>query len=271
LFGTSNPGDAATARSSQHLLPPIANALLDASPGRWTFESILGSDATKARLTQALTGTPAPPALLFTASHGIGFPKDHPRLSADQGALLCQDWPGPLRHRGEIPPAWYFSSSDLDDSAVLSGLVAFHFACFGAGTPRWESFARQGSPPREIAPRDFISGLPRRLLSLPGGGALAVVGHVERAWTYSFDWPGAGIQVGTFESALSAILNEARVGFAMEAFAMKYAAIAVELQSRTEDIKAGKKADDVQLAMLWTANADARNYVVLGDPAVRLR
>jgi hypothetical protein len=32
----------------------------------------------------------------------------------------------------------------------------------------------------------------------------------------------------------------------------------------------GKKLDETVLADLWTASHDARNYTIIGDPAVRI-
>ena len=71
---------------------------------------------------------------MLTATHGIGFPADDPRQRAHQGALICQEWPGP-QATGPVPESQYFSADDVPAGADLTGLVAFHFACFGAGTP----------------------------------------------------------------------------------------------------------------------------------------
>ena len=38
-----------------------------------------------------------------------------------------------------------------------------------------------------------------------------------------------------------------------------------------EEVAFGRVPDDLALSLLWTARNDARNCVVLGDPAVRLR
>jgi hypothetical protein len=53
-----------------------------------------------------------------------------------------------------IPEDFYFSADDVGDDARLLGLIAFHFACYGAGTPRFDEFAHtKGSKERlAIAP-----------------------------------------------------------------------------------------------------------------------
>jgi hypothetical protein len=165
----------------------------------------------------------------------------------------------------------YFAAEDVGEQARVHGLVAFCFACFGAGTPRWDDFAHRGQGERrEMAPGAFLSRLPQRLLSHPRGGALAVVGHVERAWGYSFVWRQTGRQLGIFSSAFKRLMEGHPIGSAVEYFNERYAELATTLSSELEEVKFGKIPDEYALAEMWTAHNDARSYAIVGDPAVRL-
>jgi hypothetical protein len=269
FFAPAHPGDPVTRTSSDHLTRPLAAGVQRGQPG-WEVEAALGEEATHGRLARLLADSPA---LLFAACHGLGFPAGDPLQRDRQGALVCQDWPGPAA-RG-IDRGHFFAAEDLDAEARVHGLIAFCFACFGAGTPRWDDFIRpapgqRGGERRALAPGGFVGRLPQRLLAHPRGGALAVVGHVDRAWGFSLWWPGAGPQTVTFESTLRRLLDGKPVGWALEVFNQRYAELASDLAAEVEALGFGKELDETMLADLWTASHDARNYTIIGDPAVRV-
>lgn len=270
FFGVQNPGDVATKLSTMHLLKPLAQ-YLSQEHREWKIETAIEQEATKARLGQVLGGKETP-SLLFTTSHGMGFPNGDVHQLPHQGALLCQDWPGSRVWGSKpIPQDFYFAADDISDNAHLPGLLAFHFACYSAGTPHLDDFAHQVfHHPSAIAPHAFVANLPRRLLGHPKGGALAVIGHVERAWSYSFTWDQAGQQLQTFESTLKRLVEGHPIGSAFEFFNERYAELSADLGQELEKIKFGALPNDFELSGLWTANNDSRSYIILGDPAVRL-
>lgn len=283
FFGVANPDDGATQLSAKYLIGPLHERMKQKQPfGRtidegggvkrkimldWQFEQFIAEQATKVQLAKLLGGDQTP-AVLFTASHGIEFPLNDPRQIAHQGALLCQDWPGPNQWRGEIPQDLYFAGDDLTSATNVLGLVALLFACFGAGTPQLDQFAKQAFKDEraQIAPHNFVGALPKSLLLQ---GALAVVGHVERAWGYSIEASGAD-ETGVFEDAMRALLSGDRVGWITESMNLRYAALATELTTDLEELEWDEDyIDDYDLAQKWTMHNDARGYVVIGDPAVQ--
>jgi hypothetical protein len=268
FFGVENPGDMATQYTARYLVQPLAGSLAAERPD-WSVETVLSAEATKARLGRLL-GCDDTPAFLFTACHGMGFPAGDPRQLGHQGALLCQDWPGRAAWKGPLPPDHYFAGDDVAGDARLGGLISFHYACHAGGTPQLDAFPPPGGERRTLAPQPFAARLPRRLLSHPRGGALAVVGHVERTWGYSFLWDGAGQQPQVFEGFLTQLLDGFPIGAALESFALRYAELAEMLASTLEEIDFGATPDAKELCRLWTARSDARAYVLAGDPAVRL-
>ena len=147
-------------------------------------------------------------------------------------------------------------------------MIAFHFACFSVGTPEYDEFATSGVGTR-IADRPFAAALPKQLLAQPRG-ALAVVGHVDRAWGYSFYEGEAGRQLGCFEDVVKRLIDGHPIGSALEPLNARYAELTTTLSEELDDRRHGKQSSDAALVALWTASTDARNYALLGDPAVRL-
>jgi len=273
LFGAQNGVDPATRRTTEHLIEPLAEGIapsLATRPG-WQVERIVGPDATRDRLAALLTGKDAPD-VLFTASHGMVFDQDDPRQRALQGALLCSDWPGPGH---PLTRDTYLAAEDLQiEGRPLHGTVTFHLACHSGGTPVWDSFRPPEAEPKRLAQNPFVAALPQRLLG--DAGALAVIAHVDRAWTTSFDWAPQDEQPdpGAFQETVLPLVYGHRVGDATEGLGAFYGQLAAHVKE-TWDLErsptiARTRSDPTHIARLWRATNDIRSFVVFGDPAVRV-
>ena len=172
-WGTRHLGDGATKLSSSLLIDPLANGNPNLAgrlkrPLNTEFgfdrQLMLADDATKDALLETLSA-PKPPAILFTASHGMLVGPGRPQQQAVQGALLCRDWSG----FGTIKLDHFVAATDIPDDANVKGLVAFFFACFGGGTPKVDQFildpAQLGSTLPPLALQPFMAALPHRPLT----------------------------------------------------------------------------------------------------------
>jgi hypothetical protein len=270
-FSTKHDLDTSTIRSTNELTLPLVqwhtNPANTATKGGFAHRTFIEAEATKANLGGVLAGSGEgkPPAVLFTASHGLGLPLSDPRLPLHQGALITQDWGG----AGPVTRDHWFAGEDLASDAKVDGMFAFLFACYGAGCPDKDEFIFDENKQRpQIATFPLIAQLPQRLLA---SGALGVLGHVERAWTYSFSGTeGVKGQSQPFEDVLARLLQGRRAGDATDQFNMIQGDRAMTLTEELENIKFGKIVDPLELSKLWMARNDARNYALLGDPAARL-
>jgi hypothetical protein len=206
------------------------------------------------------------PAVLLTGSHGMEFDDDESQRRA-QGALVCQDWKG----YGAIKREHWFEAADLPAGASLQGLIHFAFACYSAGYPRADNFARAEAKPRKIADEARLARLPQAMLAHPAGGALAVIGHIDRAWAYTFVSRRNSGQVQGFRDVLARLVDGRRIGYATDQFNIRWSALSTELSEAIANYRNEPDRYFTTLANRWVARDDARNYVVLGDPAVRLR
>lgn len=274
IFSVENEGDRTTSLLTRHLVAPLAQRL----PGvaDWEVEVWDGERSSKRDL-QRLLGGDATPGLILVSCHGVKAQPGGPAQCERQGALLCSDWPGP-GHR--LSPEHALTGADLARAHPrLRGTIAVLFACYGAGTPFEDNFPHelpegvvvgQPPPPRPLARESFVARLPQALLS---HGALAVLGHVDRGWTTAFHWEYQEVSadaIRSLEDSLKQLLAGHRIGHALRPLARRYTAIASALADDIEQVRRGSKVDEEVVAFEWTAHNDARNLVLLGDPAVYL-
>jgi hypothetical protein len=222
-------------------------------------------------------------AFVFSLTHGYGGDRrsgflDPAARRSQQGALVL---PGGAR----------ITAADVAGKPFIQDGFWFMFACYGAGTPADSAYApwlrelRGGAlahladaTERALPPageRPFVAAIPRAALANPEGPR-ACFGHVDVAWQYSYS--DADPTVLSRPSKFAALVEDACRGRRAGAIArglvraatdaaLRLAAEA-ELARRDPDA-AARRADRV--AHLWLLHHDLASYVLLGDPAVRLR
>lgn len=274
VFAPEHDFDAATQLFNRQVAAPMINGegtkpVPLGQRQKFAVRSFLAGDASKAALGRIFAGKVdgGPPALLFSGGHGMAFERADARQVQAQGALVCQDWPA----FGDITENHWFAATDLPSSAQVHGLVHFLFACYGGGTPSHDEFDRANAQPKQIADAPFIAKLPQALLAHPAGGTLAVLAHVERAWAYSFQSGKGSPQIQGFRDVIGRLLRGERIGQATDIFNIRWSALSTALADLQIEKQHGADISAKTLGKMWIARDDARNFMVIGDPAVRLR
>ena len=153
----------------------------------------------------------------------------------------------------------------------------FLFACYSGACPSQNTyyFNKDGSP-INIAPGPFMSRLPQALLSR---GMLAVIGHIDMAFPYAFQDVGGTPQVQAVRTPLELLMGGKRTGLAADSLSVMWSARSSQLALAQAQNPAPAAAAGASppapvshaIAQMTIARDDARNYIVLGDPATQLR
>ncbi|WP_224366234.1 hypothetical protein [Hyalangium versicolor] len=288
LLFTAHDGTAATTVGYRALMEPSLETLRKLREmGSLSAESLAELGAPQSwSAQQLLTQVSSPqPSVLFTMSHGVGLPRGGWRSvdeqRARQGAMS-------LGVHGTL------DASALASTPFLPGGIWFFLACFGAGTPArsayypWLSRLREAGEysgqlerllaalPRE-GERPFVAALPQAVLA-NAQGPLAVVGHVDLAWTYSFQDLGtvARNRPSRFLGLLRNLLEGRRAGAGLSALLRFFNEANTELTTLYDQDESARLAgrdssvNSAERAHLWMLRQDLSGYILLGDPAVRL-
>jgi hypothetical protein len=236
-------------------------------PSGFAWRDLLATDATKEAYETLISGDDdaGTPQLIFTGGHGMEFAIDDPRQPTTQGALVCQDWGG----YGAIDKDEWFAASDMPAAAQLAGTIHLIFACYGGGCSKIDTFREKDGTAFQISDADRTAALPRALLLHENGGALAVIAHVDRAFACSFSLNSGAPQTQGLQDVLWSLMRNHRAGNALDRFNARWGATATVLSDALAN-PIGQPEQNDRLYQLWLARDDARNYVLLGDPAVRL-
>ena len=100
-----------------------------------------------------------------------------------------------------------------------------------------------------------------------------MLAHIDRAWAFSFQTDRLKPQIQDFRSVMELLLAGNRIGQATDDFNRRWSVLSAELSMLVEEQEASGTTTDMvaKLGNRWVARDDARNYLILGDPAVRLK
>lgn len=272
FFGTRHLNDSSSQISTRFLVENVARRIKNQwDAAKVNVDTRTGAKATKKTLTNLMGGSLAPHLLLVSA-HGLIPSANRPNLAARKGALLCAEYPGPNLWKGKsIPARMVFYGREVPDKAAFGGMIAALYACYSGGTPVESSFALE---PHRVGRREsnkpFIAQLPQRMLGVEDGCG-AVLAHIDTTFVWSLTDGRKRDQSQVFQAFFSQLLKGRRVGSAAGVFQQAYLERLARYSELVQSVNGGRTGwEDDRIVQAWMAVNDLRNYVLLGDPAVRL-
>lgn len=248
VFAPQHPGDYATTVSVESLAKPLGQQLAK-DHDNWTVRSVLAHQASRSRFLQVLRDRPA---LLFSFSHGMCYDSADERYQAENGALLCSEWPG----QGPPTAEMVLCAQDLPQDVDLSESICWLHACSSGGVSGTNPFGDASGA------RPLIGALPKAMMALPSGPARAVIAHMDTTYSYGFAWDGFENRT-TYLSALKHLMLGEPIGSAMRHFHTFYAELATALVSDS--------TMELELkTLLRSACLDLQGYILFGDPAASI-
>jgi hypothetical protein len=296
-FYTVRDGTRATeAGFAKLIMPCVERCTRTARDKAWAFPAeaidVRGAAASAAPAPDDLLALAAArhPQVLLSMSHGMGPPRRRSWTPAE-----ARDLQGAMSFGAEGA----ITGRELAAQPFLPGGIWIYFACFGAGTPSTSAYhhwldllAREGMT--ELGPlgaalhgldhaSGFVSGVAKAALANPDG-PLAILGHIDLAWSYSYEElrvdgdrriTGSNRSLNFFH-VMSKLVAGERAGAAGLALQLQLGSVAAELTAhydrckRAGSIEGAAPADVLALGNLWMLHQDLLGYAWLGDPAVRL-
>jgi hypothetical protein len=276
IFATDDGPNDPTHYSSRYMAMPLA----DHCQGKHGLPTsqLIGLEATKRNLLESVQKNN--PVILYTATHGLGLGsqssvQDRQRYN---GSICCDTTN--LNGTDAL-----FSADDVPSTPFLEGGVFFQFACHGYGTPDRSDFTHWLGDPQDCADSTcidpFVAALPKKLLAHPRG-PIAYIGHVDLAFLHGFTDPHDLISIGRwskrmspFVAALDSILTTQPSGLAMEDINKRYNlanAVITGVYNRIRGTSLSWTPEQEEnFVDQWIYRTDAQNYILLGDPAARVR
>lgn len=266
LFLSTGDGTQAITSGQQFLIDPGREMCT-----RWKGDGAFNARSIDFETTQSIDDfyfaiNAEDPSVLLSMSHGYGVDTDAKNQRAQQGALIFTD------KQRLIADA--IKSGDF----LPEGIWVF-FACFSAGTPKNSMYTpwMNSSAIEAYLAKDsaFVASLPKAVLANPKG-PLAVIGHVDLAWSVSYSTIRQTSRAQRFVEMLRTLCHGHRVGVGLDVlhqyFRQSNYQLTADFALETNAKRSGQKyqIDSTTRRWTWMLRNDLINFILLGDPAARL-